>query len=137
MQDLSENESLPKENSPLECVKELALLNTHKALASEEEFVGFLCRWWCGKYNRPYKDPLLLSYTVEELFLEFYECIYAESPEKSKESYNALLKFGISDVNSEEFEDARFKDILTSQGIVPNLDSEENEPLTEAGENNG
>jgi len=28
-------------------------------------------RWWSRYYNRPMKDPLLLSYTEEELLYEF------------------------------------------------------------------
>ena len=29
--------------------------------------------WWSKTYNRPLKDPILLSYTVEELLYEFYD----------------------------------------------------------------
>lgn len=29
--------------------------------------------WWSKTYNRPLKDPLLASYTLEELLYEFYE----------------------------------------------------------------
>lgn len=32
----------------------------------------FLSQWWSQKYNRPLKDPLLLSYTLEELAYEYY-----------------------------------------------------------------
>lgn len=28
--------------------------------------------WWCRKYNRPLKDPLLLSYTPDELAYEYF-----------------------------------------------------------------
>lgn len=28
--------------------------------------------WWSDKYNRPLKDPVLLSYTLEELAYEYY-----------------------------------------------------------------
>lgn len=33
----------------------------------------FLRSWWSTTYNRPLKDPLLDSYTVEELLYEFYD----------------------------------------------------------------
>lgn len=33
----------------------------------------FLQSWWSRTYNRPLKDPLLLSYTLEELLYEFYD----------------------------------------------------------------
>jgi len=29
--------------------------------------------WWSQNYNRPLKDPLLLSYTLEELIYEYHE----------------------------------------------------------------
>ena len=35
----------------------------------------FLQSWWSRTYNRPLKDPLLLSYTLEELLYEFYDRI--------------------------------------------------------------
>lgn len=28
--------------------------------------------WWSEKYSRPLKDPILLSYTLEELAYEYY-----------------------------------------------------------------
>jgi len=38
----------------------------------------FLQSWWSRTYNRPLKDPLLLSYTFEELLYEFYDKIERE-----------------------------------------------------------
>lgn len=35
----------------------------------------FLKSWWSSTYNRPLKDPLLDSYTLEELLYEFYDKI--------------------------------------------------------------
>ena len=35
----------------------------------------FLKSWWSTTYNRPLKDPLLESYTLEELVYEFYDKI--------------------------------------------------------------
>lgn len=35
----------------------------------------FLQSWWSRTYNRPLKDPLLESYTIEELLYEFYDRI--------------------------------------------------------------
>jgi hypothetical protein len=29
--------------------------------------------WWSNYYNRPLKDPLLLSYTLEELLFEYHD----------------------------------------------------------------
>lgn len=33
----------------------------------------FLQSWWSRTYNRPLKDPLLQTYTIEELLYEFYD----------------------------------------------------------------
>lgn len=49
----------------------------------------FFCSWWSKTYNRPLKDPLLLSYTAEELLYEFFDRIErakAEEERVNKES---------------------------------------------------
>ena len=47
-------------NSPIDTYKKLDL---------------FLRSWWYRRYERPLKDPILLSYTTEELLYEFYDFI--------------------------------------------------------------
>lgn len=47
---------------------------------NQEEGYHFLIKWWCKKWNRPPKDPLLKEYTLEEMLLEFYEDIYDNYP---------------------------------------------------------
>jgi hypothetical protein len=39
-----------------------------------------LQRWWCKKYNRPRKDPLLGEYTPEELMIEYLEDVIELDP---------------------------------------------------------
>ncbi len=39
-----------------------------------------LQRWWCKKYNRPRKDPLLAEYTPEELMIEYLEDVIENDP---------------------------------------------------------
>lgn len=39
--------------------------------------------WWCERYNRPLKDPLLQEYTLEELAYEYH--IFSEKEEYRKE----------------------------------------------------
>lgn len=45
----------------------------HRAVptASEENIVRFLTDWYCAKFNAPRKDPVLASYTTEELYYEW------------------------------------------------------------------
>jgi len=44
----------------------------------------FLQSWWSRTYNRPLKDPVLLSYTLEELIYEFYDRIERTTAEKEQ-----------------------------------------------------
>jgi hypothetical protein len=44
--------------------------------------------WWCVKFNRPLKDPLLQQYTLNELVYEFLFYHYQDpenDPDKNKE----------------------------------------------------
>jgi hypothetical protein len=44
----------------------------------------FLQSWWSRSYNRPLKDPLLQSYSLEELLYEFYDRIERAEAEKER-----------------------------------------------------
>jgi len=44
----------------------------------------FLKSWWSKTYNRPLKDPLLLSYTLEELLYEFYDKVERLKAEETR-----------------------------------------------------
>lgn len=51
-----------------------------------DELLFKLRRWWCKHYNRPYKDPLLDSYTFEELFYEYWDVTYTPPrPDEAKD----------------------------------------------------
>ena len=47
----------------------------------------FLQSWWSRTYNRPLLDPLLQSYTLEQLLYEFYDRVerHAAEEERSKD----------------------------------------------------
>ena len=36
---------------------------------------------WCKRYNRPFKDPLILQYTPYELILEILTCDFLDEPQ--------------------------------------------------------
>lgn len=40
--------------------------------------------WWSDKYSRPLKDPILLSYTTEELAYEYYLSIERAKAESER-----------------------------------------------------
>lgn len=55
--------------------------------ASEASMFRSLKLWWCNKYNRPFKDPLIETYTLDELVYEYLTHYYldpANDPDKKK-----------------------------------------------------
>lgn len=61
----------------------------------------FLKSWWSTTYNRPLKDPLLESYTLEELIYEFYDKI-----ERAKAAEERLA------AEDDKIEEAKEKEVL-------------------------
>lgn len=55
-----------------------------------EDLIEYLRFWWSQHYNRPMKEPLLYTYTIQELLLEFY--LHTEETEEQKsEKANDLI----------------------------------------------
>lgn len=54
-------------------IQKLAESGIHKEYLTYDEFLDKLRTWWCQYYKRPYKDPLLDTYTIEELAFEYYD----------------------------------------------------------------
>lgn len=44
---------------------------------SIEALTRFLKFWWCKTYNRPFKDPLLDTYTTDDLAYEYLRLYYS------------------------------------------------------------
>jgi hypothetical protein len=65
----------PDEPSIAEAIKEIAAKNARASLVDEDQLKLFLQSWWSNTYNRPLKDPLLQTYTLEELLYEFHDKI--------------------------------------------------------------
>jgi hypothetical protein len=60
--------------------------------SSADALLRFLRFWWCRTYNRPLKDPLLMSYTADELSYEFLRHFYSKpenDPKKKMEQEQA------------------------------------------------
>ena len=53
-------------------------------IQTEAGLEAFLKSWWCIRYNRPYRDPLLQSYTLEELIVEYLDVSYRSNPDGFK-----------------------------------------------------
>lgn len=56
-------------------IQKIAQYNANSPLDTFNKVELFLKSWWSRTYNRPLKDPVLLSYTFEELLYEFHDHI--------------------------------------------------------------
>mgnify|MGYP003344983046 FL=1 len=80
------NDIVEKPNITIsEAIKNIAAYNARAELDDEHQLLLFLQSWWSKVYNRPLKDPLLATYTIEELLYEFYDKI-----EREKASYERV-----------------------------------------------
>lgn len=68
-----DSESSSSELTVIEAIHKIARDNAFSDLDNEKQLTLFLKSWWSRTYNRPLKDPLLETYTVEELLYEFYD----------------------------------------------------------------
>jgi hypothetical protein len=92
--DPSEPDSPDLENlSLIEQVAAIAAANARAPLDNEKSLTLFLKSWWSRTYNKPLKDPLLESYTLEELLYEFYDKIErAKAAEETIEQENDRIE---------------------------------------------
>lgn len=70
--------------SIVDSIKTIAAHNARAELNTEEQLILFLQSWWSRTYNRPLKDPLLQSYSLEELLYEFYDRIERTKAEQER-----------------------------------------------------
>lgn len=63
----------------IENIKKLVESRVEKRDLTLDEFLDTLRRWWCKYYKRPYKDPLLAEYSIEELAYEYFDVNYDPS----------------------------------------------------------
>ena len=90
------------EPTVVESIKKICAANARAQLDNEEQLLLFLQSWWSRVYNRPLKDPILLTYTLEELLYEFYDRI-----ERTKAEQERLEQ---EDVKIEEEKDKEAED---------------------------
>ena len=83
MEESPDREGDPK-LSTLEAIQKIVARNARSDLSTDHDRLLYLQSWWSRTYNRPLKDPLLLSYTLEELLYEFYDRIEREKAEKER-----------------------------------------------------
>lgn len=71
-------------SSVVDEIKAIAAYNARANLDSEKQLTLYLQSWWSRTYNKPLKDPILLSYTLEELLYEFYDKIERRAAEEER-----------------------------------------------------
>lgn len=74
----------------VDSIKAVAAHNARADLNNEKQLLLFLQSWWSRTYNRPLKDPLLLSYTLEELLYEFYDKIERRAAEEERSESDSV-----------------------------------------------
>lgn len=81
--DQRDNGQSTKSKSLIECIHEIAKQDARADInKSDGQLLLFLKSWWSRTYNRPLKDPLLDSYTIEELAYEFFDKIERKKAEQ-------------------------------------------------------
>ena len=78
------------EPTVVDAIKAVAAYNARADLNTEKQLTLFLQSWWSRTYNRPLKDPLLLSYTMEELLYEFYDKIERRAAEEERSESDSV-----------------------------------------------
>ena len=89
-QEGSRDDVSSSELSIVDAIKATAAHNARADLNDEKQLLLFLQSWWSRTYNRPLKDPLLLSYTLEELLYEFYDKIERRAAEEERSESDSV-----------------------------------------------
>lgn len=108
---VSENSSEVLKNTDF--IKNTAGIDARTLICDDESLFRFLRNWWCSYYNRPYKDPILLTYSLEELVYEFFDIIERKkAKEEEAKAESDKIELGKEQENSDwadrmEAEEAR------------------------------
>ena len=118
-------------SSIIDAIKQIVAYNARADLDDEHQLLLFLQSWWSKTYNKPLKDPVLASYTIEELIYEFYDRIEREKAAEERVQSE-----------SDRIEEAKEKSVLdwveeeekkeATASLVNNDVSESGEPTEEA-----
>lgn len=121
------------ELSIIDSIRALAAKNARADLTEDKQLELFLKSWWSRTYNRPLKDPVLLSYSVEELLYEFYdrverakaeqERIHSESDKIEEDKEKAVLDWAEAE-EKKELEALKSKAAEASTAPDPTKDPE-------------
>jgi hypothetical protein len=65
-----------------ENIRQKVVSKIKQPIKSMDDLEGYLVRWWCRRYNQPYKCSEVLNYTLEELVYEYLDVLYRDNPDK-------------------------------------------------------
>ena len=68
--------------SVIEYIEAIVKDNIWGDINTKDRLSLFLQSWWSKHYNKPLKDPILQTYTIEELLYEYYDKIERVKYEK-------------------------------------------------------
>lgn len=77
------------ELSVYEAVVEIVKRDAHNTPKDEDAMLRKLQSWWSTYYQRPLKDPLLQTYTLEELLYEYHDKIERDKADKVRAEQKA------------------------------------------------
>ena len=80
----SESSSSPNGSTLSESIRKIAARNARADLNNDEQLMLFLRSWWSRLYNRPLLDPLLQTYSLEQLLYEFYDRVERQAAEEER-----------------------------------------------------
>lgn len=105
------------------------LVKSHRAVdatSNEESLWRELRLWWCLKYSRPFKDPILQTYTLDELLYEYLTFFYLD-PENDP---RAIAETEKRKTDDEEWVKAQIAE-MKKQVSIPKVEptQEKKEPL--------
>ena len=75
----------------LDDIKKLVADERNKERLNQDEFFASLKRWWCQYYKRPYKDPLLNEYSLEELYYEYCDTNFSKEEDEQDAKANTAI----------------------------------------------
>jgi len=72
-------------SSIVSLIKKLVRKHIQEGIQDLSSLSRFLKIWWCKYYSRPFKDPLLETYSLEELLYEYFYFIEEKQWQIEKE----------------------------------------------------
>lgn len=90
------------DESAFSLIDKIAEHVARESLDTEGAQLRWLKWWWCRTYSRPMKDPLLDSYTVEELYYEYRLSVERDkaSEERAEEETDKIEQAKVDDALS-------------------------------------